>query len=279
MSSTQFERKPLIVSFSELSRNEDDHMLQREYASPDDAFLNQSIINYSLDEVHAMMQILCCNIRFIATCYNPFYLIIFVALFIVVVPGATLHWALLCCISVRKREIPEERELRSQGIYAALGLAIISIPFVSIGMYRGTDEMILVNKVSLYVNTSIIVSCILGLKAVGDELVYSIRMFVFGSWIIDIFLICLCLIDVYNYITFSWISVVTYTLRIFGIAIYSIVAVQCMSLWDTYTYKKASHCMDIMYATFLGLIYLGVIIGFLIVIFTSEKNAWKILYF
>lgn len=156
---------------------------------------------------------------------------------------------------------------------------MISIPFGVIGMYRGTDEMILVNKVSLYVNSSIIVSCILGLKAVGDELIYSIRMFVIGSWIIDIFLICLCLIDVYNYMTFSWISVVTYTLRIFGIAIYSIVAIQCMSLWDTYTYTKASHCMDVIYATILGLIYLGVIIGFLVVIIASEKNAWKILYF
>ena len=275
----QYERKPLIVSFSELSRNGDDHMLEREYASSDDAFLNQNIIYYSLDEVHAMMQIMCCNIRIIATCYNPLYLVIFVALFIVVLPGATLHWTLLRCVSVRKRESPEERELRSQGIYAALGLAIWSLPFVAVGLYRGTDEMVLVNKVSLYVNSSIIVSCILGLKATGDELVYSIRMFVIGSWVVDFFLICLCLVDVYNYMTFSWISAVIYALRTFGIVIYTIVALQCMSLWDSYTSRKESYNMDLVYASILGLTYLGVIIGFLIVIFTSEKNAWKILYF
>lgn len=276
---TQYERKPLIIPISELSRVQDDHMLQQEYASSDDAFLNQSIINYSLDEVHAMMQIMCCNIRLIATCYNPLYLIMFVALFIVVVPGATLHWALLCCISVRKRESPEERELRSQGIYAALGLAMISMFFGAIGMERGTDEMVLVNKVSLYVNASIIVSSLIGLKAAGDELKYTIRMFVVGAWIIDIFLICLCLVDVYNYITFAWISTVSYSLRLFGIVIYSIVALQCMSLWDAYTIRKQAFYVDIIYTSILGLIYLGVIVGFMVVILTSEKNAWKILYF
>ena len=114
-------------------------MLQREYATTDGASLNQNIINYSLDEVHAMMQLMCCNVRAVAHSYNPIYLIIFVLLFMVVLPGAFLHWALMCCISVRKRESPEERELRSQGIYAALGIAMISIPFTAIGLYVGTS--------------------------------------------------------------------------------------------------------------------------------------------
>lgn len=273
------ERRPLIVPFSELSHEEDDHMLQREYATTDMAFLNQSIIDYSLDEVHAMMQIMCCNIRCIAHCYNPLYLVIFFLLFIVVLPGAFLHWTLMRCISVRKRESPEERELRSQGIYAALGIALISIPFGVIGLYIGTSQMIMVNKVSLYINSCIIVSSLLGLKALGDELVYTVRAFAIGSWIIDLFLICLCLLDVYSYVTFSWFSLLTYGLRIFGIVIYTIVALQCLLLWDTYVQRKNTYYSDIVYATFLGILYFGVVIGFSIVIISSEQNAWRVIYF
>jgi hypothetical protein len=277
--SSNFERKPLIVSFSELSHDEDDHRLQREYATMDDAFLNQNIISYSLDEVHAMMQLMCCNIRPIANCYNPFYLVIFVFLFIVVLPGAALHWSLLCCISVRKKESPEERELRSQGIYAALGISVISIPFAAIGLYIGTDEMIMVNKVSLYVNLSIIVTSLLGLKALGDELVYTIRVFAVGSWVIDLFLIGLCLVDVYSYMTFSWLTTVSYVLRFLGILIYSIVALQCLSLWGTYESKKESYNVDILYSSILMIIYTGVAIGFIMIIVESEENAYRVIYF
>ena len=276
---TKFERKPLIVSFSELTHDEDNHMLQREYATTDGAFLNQNIINYSLDEVHAMMQIMCCNIRAVAHCYNPIYLVVFTLLFIVVLPGAFLHWTLMCCISVRKRESPEERELRSQGIYAALGIALISIPFGAIGLYAGNDEMILVNKVSLYINSSIIVSSLLGLKALGEELVYTIRVYAVGSWIIDLFLICLCFLDVYNYVTFSWLSVVGYSLRIFGIVIYTVVALQCLTMWDTFIPHRNTYYTDVAFATILIIIYAGVTIGFIIVIVESEENAWRLIYF
>ena len=71
----------------------------------------------------------------------------------------------------------------------------------------------------------------------------------------------------------------TYALRLFGIVIYSIVALQCMSLWDAYKTRKEALYVDIIYTSILGLIYLGVMIGFMMVILTSEKNAWKILYF
>ena len=277
--SSQFERKPLIVSFSDMAHDEYDHMLEQEYASANGAFLDQNIISYSLDEVHAMMQIMCCNIRAVAHCYNPLYLIIFALLFIVVVPGAALHWSLMCIISVRKRESPEERELRSQGIYAALGIAIISIPFGAIGLYVGTSEMIMVNKVSLYVNSSIIVSSLLGLKALGDELVFTIRMFAVGSWVIDLFLTCLALLDVYYNVTFSWISGVTYACRVFGIVIYTIVAMQCLSLWDAYEPKRKTYTIDVVYATILGIIYFGVVLGFTAVIVYSEENAWRLIYF
>ena len=270
------ERKPLVVSFSELTQGDEEPV---EYASANESFSNQYLFNYVLDETHAMMQILCCNVRSCANFYNPLYLVFFVLFFVVILPGAALHWLLLSCIPVRKKEYPEERELRSQGIYAALGIALISIPFGALGLFIGDPEMILVNEVSLYVNSCIVVSSLIGLKAIGDELCNTIRVFATGAWIIDIFLIGLALIDAYSYLTFNWISIVSYSLRLFGIIIYTIVAVQCLSLWDMYTTKDANRCQDDTLATILSIIYLGVVAGFIYVIVISEENAWRILYF
>jgi hypothetical protein len=269
------ERKSLVVTFSELTQEEDN----REYANAEETFLNQHLIAYTMDEVHAMMQIMCCNNRLCGNCYNPLYVIIFALLFIAVLPGAASHWALLSCIPVRKREHPEERELRSQGIYAALGIAIISIPFSVLGLFIGDDEMVLVNEVSLYVNISIIASSLIGLKAIGDELVYTIRIFAVGAWVIDVFLIGLALVDAYSYLTVSWLTIVSYSIRLFTIFIYTIVAIQCLNMWNLYTPRKESEVADMIYASILGLIYLGVVAGFLVIIIISEENAWRILYF
>jgi hypothetical protein len=264
-----------VVTFSELTQEED----RREYANAEETFLNQHLIGYTMDEVHAMMQIMCCNNRMCANCYNPFYVLIFTLLFIAVLPGAAAHWALLSCIPVRKKEYPEERELRSQGIYAALGIAIISIPFSVLGLFIGDPEMLLVNEVSLYVNTSIIASSLIGLKAIGDELVYTIRVFAVGAWIIDVFLIGLALVDAYSYLTVSWLTILSYSLRLFTIFIYTIVAIQCLNMWTMYTSRKDSETTDIIYASVLALIYLGVVAGFVAIIVISEENAWRLLYF
>jgi len=276
---SQHERKSLIVSFSELNRSDDDHL--QEFATADETFLNQNIFSYALDEVHAMMQIMCCNLRLVANCYNPLYLVLFLVLFIIISPGALLHRALMCCscISVRKLESPEERELRSQGIYAALGLAIISMIFGAIGLNIGQDEMFIVNMISLYVNASIIISSLIGLKAVGEELMYTIRTFAIGAWVILLFIIGLCLVDAYMYLTFHWLTAVSYVLRLFAIFIYGIVAVQCISLWNSYKSRKEIICIDIMLASFLALIYTGIVVGFVMAIVKSEQNAWRIIYF
>ena len=270
-------RKPLVATFSELTQGDAD--THHEYATADESFSHQNLLSYAMDEVHAMMQILCCNVRSCANFYNPLYLVFFVLFFVVVLPGAALHWLLLGCIPVRKREYPEERELRSQGIYATLGIALISIPFGALGLFIGDPEMVLVNEVSLYVNSSIVVSSLIGLKAIGDELVYTIRVFAVGAWIIDVFLVGLALIDAYSYLTFSWVSVVSYSLRLFGIVIYTIVAVQCIGLWGLYKTKESYRCQDTFLAAALSVIYAGVAAGFIVVVVISEENAWRILYF
>ena len=268
------------MTFAELTREEDDEeTTSLEYASTDETFLKQYLVHYTMDECHALIQILCCNIRQCANFLNPLYSVMFFILFVTVLPGAALHWLLLSCIPVRRKEIPEERELRSQGIYAAIGVAIFGIVFGALGLYVGDQQMFLVNEVSLYVNCSILSSSLIGLKAMGDELIYTIRLFAVGAWIIDLFLIGLALVDAYSFLTVSWLSIMGYALRLYGIFIYTVVAIQCISLWDAYKYRKNTYIADTLWVTLLALIYIGVICSFLLVIIISEENAWRIIYF
>jgi hypothetical protein len=115
--------------------------------------------------------------------------------------------------------------------------------------------------------------------SIGEELMYTIRTFAIGAWVILLFVIGLCLVDAYMYLTFHWLTAVSYVLRLFAIFIYGVVAVQCISLWNSYTSRKETICIDIMLASFLALIYSGIVVGFVMVIVKSEQNAWRIIYF
>ena len=270
------ERTGLILTFSELNQAEEDG---NDYATSDEAFYKQSLPSFVSDEVHAMMHLTFCEIKWCATFWNPLYLIMFIIFYIFTFPGAALHWSLLCWIPVRKREHPEERELRSQGIYTALGVALISIPFAVIGLYLGSDIMVLINEISLAVNSSIIISNLVGLKAMADELVISIRIYSVGAWILVTFLIGLALVDVYEYITFSWLTILIYLLRIFAILVYTIIGVQCIQLWHMYEENDKKYSKDIFYAGILVLMFSVVVIGFIVAIVISEENAWRVIYF
>jgi hypothetical protein len=115
--------------------------------------------------------------------------------------------------------------------------------------------------------------------SIGEELVYTIRTFAIGAWVILLFIIGLCLIDARMFMTFQWLTIMSYILRIFAIFIYGMVAVQCISLWNSYTSRKDTICIDIALASFLVLIYSGIIVGFVMVIVKSEQNAWRVIYF
>ena len=129
-----------------------------------------------MDEVNAMMQIMFCELPYIATMYNPVYCLLFGLLFLLTLPGALLHYLFLCCSPVKKRELaltnnnfkrnlsasnsqifsnyaytyirfvfefslhryPEERELRSQGIYTAMGMAILRYVCMHVCMFAYT---------------------------------------------------------------------------------------------------------------------------------------------
>jgi len=284
------ERSNLILSFNELANEEANIQPttlfndgDSPYATADEAFFDQNIFSFVADEVHAMMHFLCCEARFCATFYNPLYLVLFGLLYVLTIPGALSHWALLTCIPVRKREFAEVRELRSQGIYTAIGVAIISIPFAVIGLFLGSDIMVLINELALAVNCAIIVTNLIGLKVIADDMIISIRTYAVGAWSIVALLIGLALFDVYEYLTFSWITTIEYTFRIVLIIVYTIIAVQCIQLWNLYdddkSAKPPNFCHDVMFAIVLGSLFIGIFIGFAVAIYISEESAWRIMYF
>lgn len=286
--SAKGERPDFILSFSELAAQQDEESkpLQRsaeifsDYATSGEAFFGQNIFSYVGDEVHGVLQISCCESRVCTSFYNPFYLILFAVLYILTLPGALLHWALLPCIPVRKLEQPEVRELRSQGIYTAIGIAVISLPFAAIGLFLGDDIMVLINEVAIAVNCAIIVTNLIGLKVIADELFMSTRTYAIGAWIIALFLIGLALVDAYAYLTFSWLTVLVYVLRLLEIFVYSVIAYQCIQLWDLYADKAGeTYESDLIYTLTLTTLFIGVAVAFIVAMVISSENAWRIFSF
>lgn len=159
-----------------------------------------------------------------------------------------------------------------------MGVAIISIPFGVVGLYLGDDLMVMINEISLAVNSSIILSNLIGLKIMADELVISVRVFAIGAWIVDIFLIGLALVDVYSYVTFSWLSVLEYFFRIVEIFVYTVIAVQCIQLWNLYEYRPSNYSKDVCFAILLVILFLVVVVGFVAAIYIAEEKAWRVMY-
>ena len=97
----------------------------------------QSFFKYVADEVNAVLDTLFCESATFTAYYNPLYWVIFSTLYILLLPGAVFHYLIMGHVPVRSREFPEERDLRGQGIYLALGAAIINLPFALYGFTKG----------------------------------------------------------------------------------------------------------------------------------------------
>lgn len=274
-SSSSEARGLLVLPFTDLTRD-DEHVNDRYYATADEAFLSQTIFSYVYDEVHGMLQILFCEKRYCTSFFNPIYLVLLAVLYILTFPGALLHYMLLPIIPVRKIENPEERELRSQGLYTAIGIAIWSIPFDAVGIVIGTDVMKLVNKISIAVNAAIILYNLAGLKAMAEEMAISMKTFAVGTLLILLFLIGLAVFDVYNYFTVSFISAIEYSLRLIEIIVFSIICFQVFGLWSIYSKSKASMKEDICYTCILCVLLAIIAAGFLVAVIISEDEAWRV---
>lgn len=280
-----YERQNLVPSISELN-NETQRQYDEEnlYATKAQAFYDQNLLDFISDEVHAMMQILFCQSRWCTHFYNPFYLVLFALLYVLTFPGALLHYWLLDCVPVRCTEYPEERELRSQGIYTAIGIALWSIPIniASIATQSNSEER-LVNSMSLVVSICTIGLNFVALKAVADSLVKTMRVFIVAVWLIDAILVGLTLFDIitdYGYITV--VDGFIFGLRILEIFVFTVIGAQCTQFWHMYDNShlvigRKGSLRDSCLAAMEGIIALLILTNFIYVITVTEESAWKLL--
>lgn len=290
--STYEERQRLLVpTLAELSQ---ESQLQYDrsglYASSNQAFYEQGLLSYVVDEVHAMILIMFCQIRSCSIPYNPLYLLIFAVLFLFTFPGALLHYLVLGCVPVRCREYPEERELRSQGIYTAMGIAMLSVILAFTTLFTDSSTVVdIVLEMSIIVNVSMILISLSALKAIADELLISTRIYIIGVWLIDGILIVLALFDVYDFLTLSWMTVMTFIIRIIQIFVYTVIGVQLIPFWDLYDPNRSllatmssrsddRELKDWHLAVIIGFLMGIVLFCLLYVIVFSEAKAWKLLY-
>lgn len=293
MSRFNYERQSLVPSISELSsQTQRQYDQENLYATSSQAFYDQNLFSFVSDEVHAMMQIMCCSSRWCAHFYNPLYLLIYGILYLLTLPGAALHYLLLDCVPVRCTEYPEERELRSQGIYTAVGISFLSLPFDIYNMVADDDrEQVLISAMSFVVNLSIIILNFVALKAVADGLNFTMRVYIVSVWSIDAILIGLTLFDLYtdyNYITAT--DACIFALRVLQIFVYTVIGAQCQQFWDMYSShdveltsygystpaSKKSRLRDSCLAAIEVIIGLVIVANFVYVIVVVEEDAWRV---
>ena len=279
------ERQGLIMSFNELNEaNETEHI--NYFFTVEEAFFGDSLFQFVADEVNAMLQILflrgLCGQSF-SVCrsfYNPFYLAMFIVLYLFTFPGALLHWVMFDMIPVRAREDPEERDLRSQGIYLALGLSIMSIPFDGAGVYLGSEIMEMINIVSLMVNCALILFNLIGLRALGSELYHTMRCYTVGIWVIFVTITGLALFDVFRYFNHDWLNMLVYTLRAFTVVVYLFIGINVIPFWNAYADEKSRAGVEDVLISIAALGLLAVVATGLAfaVFFISEENAWDVMF-
>lgn len=193
-----------------------------------------------------------------------------------------------CVVLDRYREYPEERELRSQGIYTALGIALLSIPLavaeLAILPYdtNTEKETYLVVEVSVIVNICILAMNLLALKAIADELPLTMRVYVVEVWIIDAVLIALVLFDAYAFLSFSITTIFSFILRVLMIFVYLVIAIQCIQFWNMYDNHrlmgKIGKNRDVSLAVTIGILGMAVLIAFIYIITVAEENAWRVMF-
>ena len=104
----------------------------------------------------------------------------------------------------------------------------------------------------------------------------------------------LALFDAYKFITFSWLSIVEYLLRILEIFVYTTIGAQTIQFWNLYEedndirrrrrrrqaeelYGKNDMLMDVSTAGAIALLIAVVIAGFGAAIGISEEKTWHIM--
>ena len=169
-----------------------------EFMDPGELYGRESFFKYVADEVNALLDTLFCENRYLTAAYNPLYWVAFAALYILLLPGAYFHLMLLGYAPVRRSEFPEERDLRGQGIYTAMGAAIINVPFAIYGftsasVLSGSGELQAENSLALALTLALVAMNMIGLVALSFEYTSTLRMYGMGAVLVVLFLVFLCL--------------------------------------------------------------------------------------
>lgn len=262
------------------SRNYDTEAYQ--FATAEQAFFDQSLLSFVGDEVHAMLQLIFCEKRSCTTLWNPLYLLLFIFLFIITFPGALMHWLLIDFIPVRSREYPEERELRSQGTYLAIGIAFYCIPISIASAILSSHMVAVISGLSVLVSVTLICFMLIALKAIAEELHAAVRIFILGIWTITLILAGLLIFDVASYFYTSPITVVDYLLRLLQLGIYVGISCQILQFWDLYSDKSKAALRrhdDIVNSVVLFFLWAVITFSLVSVLLISRQNAWRLFLF
>ena len=212
-----------------------------DFLDPNEVYGKDSFFEYVSEEVCAMLDTIFCENRLMTAAYNPVYWVLYIAFYLLHLPGAAFHYGVLGYIPVRKAEFPEERDLRSQGIYTALGAAIINIPFALYGFTEGaigdqSAQLEVDNGLALLLTLVLVgVNCI-ALIALSYEYVNTLRVYAMGALAVVAFLVFLALYAVKDIWSADDVTVLTvqYTIRILLILVYGFIHVQCVAALDAY---------------------------------------------
>jgi hypothetical protein len=283
------ERAPLVLSFHELHELEND---EKAYMSSNETYFGKfGLIRFVSEEVNALLQTLflkdgieCVCCKYLRSYYNPIYSTLYIFLYALTFPGAAVHWLLFDQVSIRTEyDKDDERDMRSQGIYMMISLSLVCIPLDVLGIMKGTDNMKHVDAFALIVNLVMIMISLLGLKAIGDKLIITMRLYIIVTWLFLVLQIVLAFVDVYSYVLFAWETLINYALRILNISILTVIAVNSIDFWrmfdnETVQFEEYMAKKDRRYASMLGLLVALVLMTYAIMICTNERHAWRLAY-
>lgn len=280
MTSRSGESDRLIKSMEDLISESEESDCEFAYVEARDAFFDQPLHSFVIDEVRSMLQILFCQTACCIHCYNPLYFSMFGIMFILTLPGALLHWMVISWVPVRVSEDMEEREIRCQGIYTAMGTALLNIPLNVLALYHSSvindPQLITILTLTIYVDVGIIVFCLAGLKAITDELPMTTRIFVIGAWLMDLVLITLLLCDVHLLASLTLGTAVGFVLKVMFVFISTVVAAQGMHFWSQYSNKvsQRKQRIDNCLAVALVMIVLGMVGSLAVVVWLTYERGW-----
>lgn len=224
------------------STNAASNLLGGEFVEPDNTG-GQSFFKYVADEVNAVLDTLFCEDPVLTAYYNPLYWVIFAVLYLLLLPGAVFHFLILGHVPVKSGEFPEERDLRGQGIYIALGAAIMNLPFALYGFTNGQIigqevQLEVANGMALLLTLSMIAMNCIGLAAISYQLRYTLHVFSYGCFAVVLFLIFMSLYGIQDAVEADYdtkVIAVQYVTRLILIVVYVFIYYQCSSALKAHT--------------------------------------------